>query len=129
VNFFITTHYMDEAERCTHVGYIHFGQLIVSGTPAELKKLPELQPEGCERFEVRCAHVADAMILLEKLDAVHDATIFGDSIHVLADAGSEPDIRETLTTNGFTQPTIRTVPPTLEDVFVTLTRQREAARV
>jgi len=129
VNFFITTHYMDEAERCTHVGYIHYGKLIVSGTPTDLKGLPELKPEGCERFEVRCAHVADAMILLDKLDVVHDATIFGDAIHILADASAESTLRETLTSNGYENPTIRTVPPTLEDVFVTLTRRREAARV
>jgi len=129
VNFFITTHYMDEAERCTHVGYIHYGKIMVSGTPTELKKLPELKPAGCERFEVRCAHVADAMILLEKLDAVHDATIFGDAIHVLADASAEDEIRQTLASNGYEDPAVRPVPPTLEDVFVTLTRQHEAARV
>ncbi len=129
VNFFITTHYMDEAERCTHVGYIHYGELVVSGTPATLKKLPELRPEGMERYEVRCGRVADAMVTLEKLDSVRDATIFGDAVHLLARTGSESELRDALAAHGFDDPEIRLVPPTLEDVFVTLTRRREAAHV
>ena len=53
VTFFVTTHYMDEAERCSHVGYIYFSKLIVCGTPTELKRLPAVTPEGLVRFEVR----------------------------------------------------------------------------
>jgi ABC-type multidrug transport system ATPase subunit len=129
VNFFLTTHYMDEAERCTHVGYIHYGRLIVTGTPAELKALPELRPEGQERYEVRCPRVTDAIASLAKLESVHEATVFGDAIHLLADAGAAQGLRDALTRAGFGDPVIRAVPPTLEDVFVTLTRRREAAHV
>jgi ABC-type multidrug transport system ATPase subunit len=128
-NFFITTHYMDEAERCTHVGYIHYGQLVVSGTPTRLKQMPELRPAGKERFEVRCPRVADAMVMLEQLDFVQDATVFGDAIHLLADAGTVDRLRQSLETAGFADPAVRSIPPTLEDVFVTLTRRREAAHV
>ena len=41
VTLFVTTHYMDEAERCTDVGYIYIGKLIVCGKPDELKQLAE----------------------------------------------------------------------------------------
>ena len=128
-NFFITTHYMDEAERCTHVGYIHYGELVVSGTPTKLKQLPELRPEGMDRFEVRCPRVADAMVMLEQLDFVHDATVFGDAIHLLAESGSTDRLQRALVAAGFVDPAVRSIPPTLEDVFVTLTRRREAAHV
>jgi len=46
MTLFITTHYMDEAERCSHVGYIHMSKLIVCGLPDELKALPSVNPPG-----------------------------------------------------------------------------------
>ena len=46
LTLFVTTHYMDEAERCSHVGYIHMSKLIVSGEPDDLKQMPEVTPAG-----------------------------------------------------------------------------------
>ncbi len=125
VTFFVTTHYMDEAERCTHVGYIYFAKLIVQGTPAELKKMPEIVPEGTVRLEVRCPRLAAAMRHLNELECVRDVTIFGDSLHVLADEGCDARVARDLEENGFGTPHLSEIPPTLEDVFVTLTRQRD----
>lgn len=125
VTFFVTTHYMDEAERCSHVGYIYFARLIAQGTPAALKELDEVVPEGTVRLEVRCARLIAAMQRLNGLDCVRDATIFGDSIHVLADEGCEERLRDDLTQHGYGEVRLTEIPPTLEDVFVTLTRQRD----
>ena len=57
MTLFVTTHYMDEAERCTHVGYIFMSKLIVCGAPDELKQLPAVNPPGTKRLDVTCDHV------------------------------------------------------------------------
>ena len=125
VTFFVTTHYMDEAERCSHVGYIYFSKLIVCGTPGQLKKLPEVSPEGAVRLEVRCPRLPGAMRMLNEKDYVRDATIFGDSLHVLADEDANGQMTADLEAAGFQGPQLVRIPPTLEDVFVTLTRYRD----
>ncbi len=127
VTFFVTTHYMDEAERCSHVGYIYFSKLLVYGTPNELKELPEVTPQGCVRLEVRCDHLPSAMQRLQKFSYVRDATIFADSVHVLAETDAEPRIANDLADEGFRDARVAVIAPTLEDVFVTLTQQRDEA--
>lgn len=126
--FFVTTHYMDEAERCSHVAYIYYAKLIVCGTPNELKMLPDVSPEGSERFEVRCSRLASAMRTLNTFPYVRDATIFADSLHVLIDRGEDTRMARDLSAAGFETSEVYPIPPTLEDVFVTLTRTRAAAR-
>ncbi len=126
VTLLVTTHYMDEAERCTEIGYLYQSQLIVSGRPDELKKRDDVTPPGTKRWELATTDPADALQTLRKSEGVLDATFFGQTIHVLA--------REELTPEAFSQKVslagevgIRPVTPSLEDVFVTLTR-REAQR-
>ena len=128
VTFFVTTHYMDEAERCSHIGYIYFSKLIVYGTPAELKLLPDVTPEGAERLEVRVPGVAAAMRTLNTFDYVLDATIFADTLHVLTAQGSARRLIADLGSGGFPGAEAKPIPATLEDVFVTLTRQRALER-
>ena len=125
VTFFVATHYMDEAERCSHLGYIFFSKLIAYGMPNELKRLPNVHPEGAIRLEVRVPRVAAAMRCLNTFDYVQDATIFADVLHVLAEQGMEKRLVEDLTRRGFPSADAHIIPPTLEDVFVTLTRTEE----
>ncbi len=98
------------------------------GTPNELKRLPEVTPEGTTRLEVRCPKPADAMRRLNQFEYVRDATIFGDALHVLAEQGREDRLVQDLASFGFSDPAVRAIPPTLEDVFVTLTRREEKLR-
>src|SRR5713226_9175724 len=85
MTLFVTTHYMDEAERCDHVGYIHMSKLIVCGLPDELKLMPAVNPPGTKRWDVTCEHVTAAMQALHHLPGVRDATVFGQSMHLLVD--------------------------------------------
>jgi ABC-type multidrug transport system ATPase subunit len=122
---FVTTHYMDEAERCSRVAYIYLSKLIALGRPQELKKLPEITPGGSAWYEISCDDSTQALALLREHPAVRDATIFGDAIHALA--GGETDagaLESYLRGRGVGQVHCRAARPSLEDVFVTLTRLR-----
>lgn len=124
---FVATHYMDEAERCSQVGYIYNSRLLVCGNPQGLKRLPEVTPRDAEWFEVACAEPTRALALLRSEPHVMDATIFGETIHVLARKGSDQVIVGALSTIEEAGPVeCRRVTPSLEDVFVTLTRQQRA---
>src|SRR5438477_7961913 len=81
MTLFVTTHYMDEAERCTHVGYIHMAKLVVCGEPAELEEMPVANPTDAERLHVTCDHVALGFKVVRRLPGVRTATMFGQSIH------------------------------------------------
>src|SRR5688500_2663373 len=95
MTLFVTTHYMDEAERCSHVGYIHMSKLIVCGVPDDLKQMPEVNPPNTRRLEVTCDHITRALQSVRRLPGVLAATVFGQSMHLLVEnTVSEESIRE-----------------------------------
>jgi ABC-type multidrug transport system ATPase subunit len=127
ITFFVTTHYMDEAERCSHVAYIYFGKIIADGTPNSLRELPEVQPHGTVRVEIATPEVTRALRFARKINGVRSATIFGQSIHALIDEHLDLHaIREQLSKEGITVTEIRPLAASLEDVFVELTYKHEA---
>ncbi|MCK6483093.1 MAG: ABC transporter ATP-binding protein [Phycisphaerae bacterium] len=128
VTMFVTTHYMDEAERCTHVGYIQLARLIAVGRPDELKILPDVTPAGTRRFEVSCAAPTDALARAHGVAAVRDATMFGTTLHVLLADDMSPDAMLEAIAPADATASARPVEPTLEDVFVRLSRVLEEAR-
>ena len=122
MTLFITTHYMDEAERCSHVGYIHMSNLVVCGEPDELKQLPVVNPAGTRRIDVTCDHVTTGLQAVRRLPGVRMATVFGQSMHLLVDENlSEEFLRAELAKVNIPHADIRPIAPSLEDVFVALT--------
>ena len=80
MTLFVTTHYMDEAERCGRVGYIYFGKVIAEGTPSELKALPSVTPEGTYRVEISAPEVTRALRVGRAIGPIRRATVFGHAI-------------------------------------------------
>jgi len=127
ITFFVTTHYMDEAERCSHVAYIYYGKLIADGTPNSLRELPDVQPPGTLRVEITTPEVTRALRFARQIPGIRSATIFGQSIHALIDDHFDlPDLREQLLKEGISVAEIRPLAPSLEDVFVELTYKHQA---
>lgn len=125
ITLFVTTHYMDEAERCSHVGYIYLSKLIVCGEPDDLKQLPEVNPKGARRLDVTCDHVTVGLQAVRRLPGVRSATVFGQSMHLLVERRiTEQQIHELLARVNIQQADIRPIAPSLEDVFVTLTAEQ-----
>lgn len=145
VTMFVSTHYMDEAERCTKVGYVLSGDLIALGEPHELKSLPQVTPPGTRRYAVSCDDAPSALARARNIPEVRDATLFGTELHIqLADAMSPQTLVQRLKSHGLSPspragasaPAVgeaatreshaefREVQPSLEDVFVTLSRAR-----
>jgi ABC transporter DrrB family efflux protein len=125
VTLFVTTHYMDEAERCTDVGYIFMSKLLAMGKPDELKALPDITPAGTRRYELRIPSATARLSQLRKLDGVRDATLFGETVHVLVSDTLSPDRMLQQIGVAESRVDVREIPPSLEDVFVTLTAQAE----
>jgi len=124
MTLFVTTHYMDEAERCSQVGYIYMSELIVCGAPDELKQLPAVNPAGTRRLDVNCDRVTVGLQVVRRLPGVQSATVFGQAMHLLvAESVSDELIHATLREAGIHGADIRPIAPSLEDVFVALTLQ------
>jgi ABC-2 type transport system ATP-binding protein len=127
ITFFVTTHYMDEAERCSHVAYIYYGKLIADGTPNSLRELPDVQPPGTIRVEITTPEVTRALRFARQIPGIRSATIFGQSIHALIDDHLDLHaLQEQLLKNGIAVAEIRPLAPSLEDVFVELTYKHQA---
>jgi ABC-2 type transport system ATP-binding protein len=127
ITFFVTTHYMDEAERCSHVAYIYFGKVIADGTPDALRELPDVQPPGTYRVEITTPEVTRALRAARAIPGIRSATIFGQSIHALVEDRFDPEhLREQLMKSGLVVAEIRPLAPSLEDVFVELTYKHQS---
>ncbi len=121
---FVTTHYMDEAERCNEIAYIYLAKLMVKGTPGELKALPEVSPAGTRRIAVATSQPPNALTVLKGESFALDATLVEADVHLLVPADTDDGaVLAALQSGGITNASIRPAGPSLEDVFVTLTRR------
>jgi drug efflux transport system ATP-binding protein len=130
VTLMVTTHYMDEAERCGTVGYLYLSRMLAAGRPSELTRLPEVTPTGMRRVEAECEEgVAAVMGRARALPYVDDVTIFGNALHLLVDASVPEDrIAGDLRGDSAGAVRVRPIEPSLEDVFVRLTKLQAAPR-
>jgi ABC-2 type transport system ATP-binding protein len=117
VTIFVSTAYLDEAERCNRVGLLHQGRLLAVDTPRRVKRLMRgalLEIRGQEPRQM-------AAVLRASLPA-GAVTLFGDRVHVLTGSATEgsEEVARLLTAGGRRIESIRPIEPALEDVFVSV---------
>jgi len=119
----VTTHYLDEAERCDRVAIVHAGKLAALGAIADLKATFKDRPI----FEVRATDPVAAMASLDKLPFVEKTSVFGTAVHaVLRNRESTPaDVRQALAAQGVSVTGVQNVAPSLEDVFLEVVDRAE----
>ncbi len=117
VTLFVTTPYMDEAERCNRVALIDKGRIVQCDTPDGLK-----QRMRGELLEVVAEPLLAAKTQAAVLDVVQGVQVFGDRLHLwVSDAATaETAVRAALTTAGIAVAGVRRIAPGLEDVFISL---------
>jgi ABC-2 type transport system ATP-binding protein len=117
----VSTHYMDEAERCHRIAILDTGRLVADGTPAELTAAL-----AGRTLEVKAAQPRRAQQALVGLPGVLSVAQIGNVLRVLldADGGAGARVADALRLTNL-QAEVAPVEPNLEDVFVSATRGRE----
>lgn len=116
VTVFVTTHYMDEADYCDRLALIYRGRLIAEGTPQQLKEEYMVK----DVLEIEVDDVVGAMETLKRRGI--ESVVFGSLLHVAVekDPQGPAKLKEMLEQDGIPVNGIEKIPPSLEDVFVTL---------
>jgi len=122
VTILFSTSYMDEAERCSRIGLIHQGELLVADTPSAVKA-----GIGGTILELRLENHQKGMKILEGRGAFRSLVLSGDKIHILVDEPEEGEraIRDVLKAVRMEIVDLNVVRPSLEDAFVSMVRERE----
>lgn len=120
----ISTPYMDEASRCTRVGFMLRGKLVEEGTPSHLRNRLEgriIELAGSPISKLRCLAMED--------DEVEDVQMFGDRLHILVESGKSDSVisrlSKRLPAEGGQIKILRGIPPLLEDVFIGFVKDLE----
>ena len=112
----VTTHYLDEAERCDRVAIMHFGKLVALGPIRELKGTFADRPI----VELRGPDPVGLMAWLDQSPLVEKTSLFGTAVHAVLRSAATPidRLRAGLAAAGFVVDSATPVVPSLEDVFL-----------
>ena len=116
VTVLVTTHYLDEAERCHRVALIHAGRLAAIGTTAEVKRVFADRPI----LEIRAPNPVETMRQLDTMPEIESTSLFGTAVHAVlrTRAATAEEIRGRLDAAGVEVRSVTPVAPSLEDVFL-----------
>jgi ABC-2 type transport system ATP-binding protein len=122
VTLFVSTPYMDEAERCSRVALMFEGAVIICDEPAHIKSLVE-----GELLELRPDRLREASRIVQALPGVLEVQTYGDLLHIFVDEadGRAPAIGHTLAEAGIVVQDMRQTRPRMEEAFISLIRKRE----
>jgi len=125
VTVLVTTHYLDEAERCHRVALIHAGRLAALGTTSEVKRVFTGRPI----VEVRTADAVSVMRALDEMSDVEKTSLFGTAVHAVlrSEQVTPEEIRKRLQSKGLEVDELSVVQPSLEDVFLDVVERAGSA--
>jgi len=121
VTLFVSTPYMDEAERCSRAALMFEGNIVVCDAPERIKGLVE-----GELLELRPGKLREASRIIAALPGVLEVQTYGDLLHVFVDdAGRrKPDVQQALNDAGIDVQGLRQTRPRMEEAFISLIRKR-----
>jgi ABC-2 type transport system ATP-binding protein len=123
ITLVVSTPYMDEAERCSRVGLMYQGQLVVCDTPEAIKTMTEGELIALWPSDLRRAHD-----ILLNVDGVREVQTYGDQLRVFALDGDEmlTQLREILAAQDIEVKDARRTSPRMEEAFISLIRRHMA---
>jgi len=126
VTIFVSTAYLDEADRCHRVGLLDHGRLLGCGTPSEVKKLMR----GVI-LEIRAQEPRQAAALLRTHLSGVSVGLFGDRLHVVCfdPQRAQAEAETALTQAGIPIISMHTIEPSLEDVFISMVGEAESQTI
>jgi ABC-2 type transport system ATP-binding protein len=115
----LTTHYMDEAERCHRLAFTFRGELLDVGTPSEI-----IERRGLRVFELAVSRAQAAAERLRAQPQIEEVAHLGDRLRVAVGAGAEPRalLMSVMQGEGIEVEELREVRPTVEDAFIAMVR-------
>jgi ABC-2 type transport system ATP-binding protein len=118
----VSTPYMDEADRCSRVGLMYEGRLIVCDDPQGIRA----RVEG-DMIELQLEDWQAGQAMAASLPGVQEVQTYGQSIHLIVDAADErlPQIKERLEEEGVAYRSVRRATPRMEEAFISLVRRLE----
>ena len=124
ITIFVSTPYMDEAERCSRVGLMYQGQIIVCDVPDQIKGLV-----SGDLLEVRTSDLRRAEDLVAGLEGVLEVQTYGDLLHVFVEdaAAQQESLPAALAAEGIEVVGVRQTRPRMEEAFISLVRRQEEA--
>ena len=121
VTLFVSTPYMDEAERCSRVALMFEGSIVVCDAPERIKGLVE-----GELLELRPDQLREASQVIKGLAGVLEVQTYGDLLHVFVDDAEERAlaVQAALSEAGIVVQGLRQTRPRMEEAFISLIRKR-----
>jgi len=118
----VSTPYMDEADRCSRVGLMYAGKIAICASPQEIKS----RIHG-ELIHITPSDWRKASKLIKDQLRINDIQTYGESLHILVDSAQKrlPEITQLLEDNHITYCGARTVPPRMEEAFISLIKEME----
>jgi ABC-2 type transport system ATP-binding protein len=118
----VSTPYMDEADRCSRVGLMYEGKMIICDTPIHIRKALD-----GELVIIRPEQWREAQKLVRSLPGVREVQTYGEALHMIVDKASVrlPEIKKVLVQNKIDFKDARKAPARMEEVFISLIRKME----